>query len=63
MSVWDGHSKGRGECFLGSLNRDAFEPQIIPLLEEIEGTTIYEVRLMMGYDGKERAYISPELFW
>ena len=54
-TVYDGGSRGKGECFIGSLNRDAFEPQLIPLLEEVEDATIYEVRLMMGYDGKELA--------
>jgi len=49
-------SPGKGECFIGSLNRDAFEPQIVPLLEEVEGATIYEIRLMMGYDGKSRGF-------
>ena len=55
-TVYDGGSRGKGECFIGSLNRDAFEPQLIPLLEEVEDATIYEVRLMMGYDGKELAH-------
>ena len=43
---------GAGECFIGSINRDAFEPEIVPLLETIPDATIYEIRLMMGYDGK-----------
>jgi len=52
----EGASRGKGEVFIGSLNRDAFEPQLIPLLEEVEGATIFEVRLMMGYDGKSRGF-------
>ena len=53
-SIWtEGMHRGKAELFIGSLHRDAFEPHIVPLIEEIEGATIYEVRLMMGYDGKE----------
>lgn len=56
-SIWsDGMSKGKAELFIGSLNRDAFEPHIVPLIEEVDGATIYEVRLMMGYDGKSRGF-------
>lgn len=47
---------GAGECFIGSINRDAFEPEIVPLLETIPDATIYEIRLMMGYDGKSRGF-------
>jgi RNA recognition motif-containing protein len=56
-SIWtEGMSKGKAELFIGSLHRDAFEPHIVPLIEEVEGATIYEVRLMMGYDGKSRGF-------
>ena len=48
---------GAGECFIGSINRDAFEPEIVPLLEMIPDATIYEIRLMMGYDGKVSSHL------
>jgi len=55
-SVFAGKKKNNGECFIGSLHRDAFEPEIWNLLEEVPEATVYEIRLMMGYDGKSRGF-------
>ena len=33
-----------GQCFIGSLNREAFEPQILELLNSIPNATIKELR-------------------
>jgi len=55
-SIFAGKKKNNGECFIGSLHRDAFEPDIWNLLEEVPEATVYEIRLMMGYDGKSRGF-------
>lgn len=55
-SIFSGKKKNNGECFIGSLHRDAFEPDIWNLLEEVPEATVYEIRLMMGYDGKSRGF-------
>ena len=55
-SVFSGKKKNNGECFIGSLHRDAFEPEIWSLLEVVPEATVYEIRLMMGYDGKSRGF-------
>lgn len=55
-SIFSGKKKNNGECFIGSLHRDAFEPDIWNLLEDVPEATVYEIRLMMGYDGKSRGF-------
>jgi len=55
-STFSGKKKNNGECFIGSLHRDAFEPDIWNLLEEVPEATVYEIRMMMGYDGKSRGF-------
>ena len=52
----DGETTEDGQCFIGSLNREAFEPEIVKLLDPIPDLTIKELRIMMGYDGKSRGF-------
>lgn len=52
----DGEKIEEAQCFIGSLNREAFEPEIVKLLDPIPDLTIRELRIMMGYDGKSRGF-------
>jgi len=45
----------KDECFIGGLLREAFEPEIVEMLEN-SGLRLHELRLMMGYDGKSRGF-------
>ncbi|KAG9347168.1 hypothetical protein JZ751_006095 [Albula glossodonta] len=52
---WEGPSPPRGcEIFVGKIPRDVYEDELVPVFE----TTgrIYEMRLMMDFDGKNRGY-------
>ncbi|XP_026531123.1 RNA-binding protein 47 isoform X1 [Notechis scutatus] len=52
---WEGLHPPRGcEVFVGKIPRDVYEDELVPVFE----TTgrIYEMRLMMDFDGKNRGY-------
>ncbi|XP_051967938.1 APOBEC1 complementation factor isoform X2 [Xyrauchen texanus] len=52
---WEGPSPERGsEIFVGKLPRDLFEDELVPLCEKFG--KIYEVRMMMDCNGKNRGY-------
>ncbi|CAL1578448.1 unnamed protein product [Knipowitschia caucasica] len=52
---WDGPPPERGsEIFVGKLPRDLFEDELVPLCEEFG--QIYEVRMMMDFNGNNRGY-------
>ena len=42
------------EVFVGKLPRDVYEDELVPIFETVG--KIYEVRLMMDFDGKNRGY-------
>ena len=44
------------QVFIGSLNREAFEPDLMSMLEMIPDSTVHELRIMMGYDGRSRGF-------
>ncbi|KAM6972021.1 RNA-binding protein 47 isoform 2-T2 [Aplochiton taeniatus] len=52
---WDGQSPPRGcEIFVGKIPRDVYEDELVPVFESVG--RIYEMRLMMDFDGKNRGY-------
>ncbi|XP_061564559.1 APOBEC1 complementation factor isoform X3 [Cololabis saira] len=52
---WDGPPPERGsEIFVGKLPRDLFEDELVPLCEKFG--KIYEVRMMMDFNGNNRGY-------
>ncbi|XP_064200455.1 RNA-binding protein 47-like isoform X7 [Anguilla rostrata] len=52
---WDGHAPPRGcEIFVGKIPRDVYEDELVPVFETVG--RIYEMRLMMDFDGKNRGY-------
>ncbi|KAA8577978.1 hypothetical protein FQN60_005378, partial [Etheostoma spectabile] len=52
---WDGPPPERGsEIFVGKLPRDLFEDELVPLCEKFG--RIYEVRMMMDFNGNNRGY-------
>ncbi|XP_048851731.1 RNA-binding protein 47-like isoform X3 [Brienomyrus brachyistius] len=52
---WEGPSPPRGtEIFVGKIPRDVYEDELVPVFESIG--QIYEMRLMMDFDGKNRGY-------
>ncbi|XP_035282284.1 RNA-binding protein 47-like isoform X3 [Anguilla anguilla] len=52
---WDGHAPPRGcEIFVGKIPRDVYEDELVPVFESVG--RIYEMRLMMDFDGKNRGY-------
>ncbi|XP_061419788.1 RNA-binding protein 47 isoform X3 [Lethenteron reissneri] len=52
---WQGPPPQRGcEIFIGKLPRDLFEDELVPVLEGVG--RLYEMRLMMDFDGKNRGY-------
>ena len=52
---WIGPPPPKGsEIFIGKLPRDVYENDLVPLCEKFG--TIYELRLMMDYDGQNRGY-------
>ncbi|XP_034721164.1 APOBEC1 complementation factor-like, partial [Etheostoma cragini] len=52
---WDGAPPERGsEIFVGKLPRDLFEDELVPLCEKFG--KIYEVRMMMDFNGNNRGY-------
>ncbi|XP_029908415.1 RNA-binding protein 47 isoform X3 [Myripristis murdjan] len=52
---WDGPSPPRGcEIFVGKIPRDVYEDELVPVFESVG--RIYEMRLMMDFDGKNRGY-------
>ena len=44
------------QVFIGSLNREAFEPDLMSMLNMIPDSTVHELRIMMGYDGRSRGF-------
>ncbi|XP_061772415.1 RNA-binding protein 47 isoform X6 [Nerophis ophidion] len=52
---WNGPSPQRGcEIFVGKIPRDVYEDELVPVFESVG--RIYEMRLMMDFDGKNRGY-------
>ncbi|KAG7256857.1 hypothetical protein CRUP_021106 [Coryphaenoides rupestris] len=52
---WEGQSPPRGcEIFVGKIPRDVYEDELVPVFESVG--RIYEMRLMMDFDGKNRGY-------
>ncbi|XP_035752629.1 RNA-binding protein 47 [Egretta garzetta] len=52
---WEGLHPPRGcEVFVGKIPRDVYEDELVPVFESIG--RIYEMRLMMDFDGKNRGY-------
>ncbi|KAI7811140.1 RNA-binding protein 47 isoform X1 [Triplophysa rosa] len=52
---WQGQSPPRGcEIFVGKIPRDVYEDELVPAFESVG--RIYEMRLMMDFDGKNRGY-------
>ncbi|XP_042290897.1 RNA-binding protein 47 isoform X5 [Thunnus albacares] len=52
---WNGQSPPRGcEIFVGKIPRDVYEDELVPVFESVG--RIYEMRLMMDFDGKNRGY-------
>ncbi|KAM4584192.1 RNA-binding protein 47 isoform 1-T4 [Odontesthes bonariensis] len=52
---WNGTSPPRGcEIFVGKIPRDVYEDELVPVFESVG--RIYEMRLMMDFDGKNRGY-------
>ncbi|KAI1883706.1 hypothetical protein AGOR_G00234310 [Albula goreensis] len=52
---WEGPSPPRGcEIFVGKIPRDVYEDELVPVFET--AGRIYEMRLMMDFDGKNRGY-------
>ncbi|GIX98953.1 APOBEC1 complementation factor [Caerostris extrusa] len=52
---WIGPPPAKGsEIFIGKLPRDVFEHELVPLCEQFG--KIYELRLMMDYNGENRGY-------
>uniref|UniRef100_G3TTD3 RNA-binding protein 47 n=1 Tax=Loxodonta africana TaxID=9785 RepID=G3TTD3_LOXAF len=52
---WDGPHPQRGcEVFVGKIPRDVYEDELVPVFEAVG--RIYELRLMMDFDGKNRGY-------
>ena len=52
---WNGRPMPRGaEVFVGKIPRDVFEDELVPVFETVG--RIYELRLMMDFDGKNRGY-------
>ncbi|XP_012666759.1 RNA-binding protein 47-like isoform X1 [Otolemur garnettii] len=52
---WDGPHPERGcEVFVGKIPRDVYEDELVPVFEMVG--RIYELRLMMDFDGKNRGY-------
>ncbi|TSO98547.1 RNA-binding protein 47 [Bagarius yarrelli] len=52
---WQGASPPRGcEIFVGKIPRDVYEDELVPVFESVG--RIYEMRLMMDFDGKNRGY-------
>ncbi|XP_067353019.1 RNA-binding protein 47 isoform X5 [Channa argus] len=52
---WNASSPPRGcEIFVGKIPRDVYEDELVPVFESVG--RIYEMRLMMDFDGKNRGY-------
>ncbi|XP_002127144.2 putative RNA-binding protein 46 isoform X1 [Ciona intestinalis] len=52
---WENKPPPRGaEVFVGKIPRDVFEDELVPVFET--AGRIYEMRLMMDFDGKNRGY-------
>ncbi|XP_023647135.1 RNA-binding protein 47-like isoform X8 [Paramormyrops kingsleyae] len=52
---WEGPLPPRGcEIFVGKIPRDVYEDELVPVFEMVG--RIYEMRLMMDFDGKNRGY-------
>ncbi|KAM7419237.1 hypothetical protein PAMA_016380 [Pampus argenteus] len=52
---WNSQSPPRGcEIFVGKIPRDVYEDELVPVFESVG--RIYEMRLMMDFDGKNRGY-------
>ncbi|XP_042340851.1 RNA-binding protein 47 isoform X5 [Plectropomus leopardus] len=52
---WNAQSPPRGcEIFVGKIPRDVYEDELVPVFESVG--RIYEMRLMMDFDGKNRGY-------
>ncbi|XP_063777105.1 RNA-binding protein 47 isoform X4 [Pseudophryne corroboree] len=52
---WEGLHPPRGcEVFVGKIPRDVYEDELVPAFESVG--RIYEMRLMMDFDGKNRGY-------
>ena len=52
---WDDRQPPRGcEVFVGKIPRDCFEDELVPVFERFG--RIYEMRLMMDYNGMNRGY-------
>nr|XP_060634426.1 RNA-binding protein 47 isoform X1 [Anolis sagrei ordinatus]XP_060634427.1 RNA-binding protein 47 isoform X1 [Anolis sagrei ordinatus]XP_060634428.1 RNA-binding protein 47 isoform X1 [Anolis sagrei ordinatus]XP_060634431.1 RNA-binding protein 47 isoform X1 [Anolis sagrei ordinatus] len=52
---WEGLHPPRGcEVFVGKIPRDVYEDELVPVFET--AGRIYEMRLMMDFDGKNRGY-------
>uniref|UniRef100_A0A8C5PX76 RNA-binding protein 47 n=1 Tax=Leptobrachium leishanense TaxID=445787 RepID=A0A8C5PX76_9ANUR len=52
---WEGLHPPRGcEVFVGKIPRDVYEDELVPVFES--AGRIYEMRLMMDFDGKNRGY-------
>ncbi|KAM9699827.1 RNA-binding protein 47 isoform 1-T1 [Dama dama] len=52
---WEGPHPQRGcEVFVGKIPRDVYEDELVPVFEAVG--RIYELRLMMDFDGKNRGY-------
>ncbi|XP_051560824.1 RNA-binding protein 47-like isoform X1 [Myxocyprinus asiaticus] len=52
---WQGPAPQRGcEIFVGKIPRDVYEDELVPIFESVG--RIYEMRLMMDFDGKNRGY-------
>ncbi|XP_051557839.1 RNA-binding protein 47 isoform X2 [Myxocyprinus asiaticus] len=52
---WQGPAPQRGcEIFVGKIPRDVYEDELVPVFESVG--RVYEMRLMMDFDGKNRGY-------
>ncbi|KAM6940550.1 RNA-binding protein 47 isoform 4-T6 [Xenentodon cancila] len=52
---WSSPAPPRGcEIFVGKIPRDVYEDELVPVFESVG--RIYEMRLMMDFDGKNRGY-------
>ncbi|XP_077574751.1 RNA-binding protein 47 isoform X7 [Stigmatopora nigra] len=52
---WNSQAPPRGcEIFVGKIPRDVYEDELVPVFESVG--RIYEMRLMMDFDGKNRGY-------
>ncbi|XP_077460362.1 RNA-binding protein 47 isoform X10 [Stigmatopora argus] len=52
---WNSPAPPRGcEIFVGKIPRDVYEDELVPVFESVG--RIYEMRLMMDFDGKNRGY-------